>query len=220
MSTTDTAPATAGQARHSLTILDQQGLSADNYRTLHDGYLADLAQAVKLGTIPDRQTFRTMLKLNALAPESFRLTVDYGQPLEAMIAAGKYDWKNDDITAKRFPLIAKESNGGIVEVEACLFHFNRVIESKYAIKAIEAADKDNPWTAGQIEHVLAFGAFFPEEQRKFPVIGLGSVAGILGGRSVPGLWEGGTGRGLGLDWWGGGWRDGCRFLAVRKVSAT
>jgi hypothetical protein len=211
-----TQPATSGQARQSLLILEQAGLSADNYRTLHDGYLADLAQAAKAGALPDRQTFRTMLKLNAVMPETFRLTTDYSQPLEAMIACGHYDWKNDDITPKRFPLKGE----GIVEVEACLFHFNREIESKDAIKAIESADKDNPWSASQIEHILAFGAFFPEEQRKFPIIGLGSVAEIRGDRYVPALWKLGSKRSLDLSWFGSRWFGHCRFLAVRKVSAT
>ena len=213
MSTTD---ATSGQARHSLVILDQQSLSADNYRTLHDGYLADLAQATKAGTLPDRQTFRTMLKLNAVMPETFRMNVDYGLPLEAMIAAGHYDWKNGNLTGKLFPI----KGDGIVEFEACLFHFNRVIESKDAIKAIKAADKDNPWSAAKVEQVLSFGAVCPEEQCKYPIIGLGSVAEIGGNRYVPVLWGYGSERGLGLDWFGSGWGGGCRFLAVRKVSAA
>jgi hypothetical protein len=212
MSTT----ATAGQAKHSLTILEQQGLSADDYRTLHDGYLAALAQAAKAGTLPELKTFRAMLKLSAAMPESFRLTVDYGQTLEQMIAAGNYDWKNDDLTAKRFPI----KGAGIVEFEACLFHFDRVIESKDAIKAIESADKDNPWTPAKTEHVLSFGIAFPEEQRKYPIVGLGSVAQVDGDRRVPGLWRGGSGRSLDLRWFGDGWYWYCRFLAVRQVSAA
>jgi hypothetical protein len=32
------------------------------------------------------------------------ITVDYGNSLQAMIAAGKYDWVNSGITAKRFPV--------------------------------------------------------------------------------------------------------------------
>jgi hypothetical protein len=216
MSTSMTSPATAGQAKHSLVILEQQNLSADDYRKLHDGYLADLAQAVKAGTLPDRQTFRAMLKLNAVMPEAFRLTVNHDQTLEAMIATGKYDWKNDDITAKRFPLTGE----GLVEVEACLFHFDRSISSEDAVKAIETADKQNPWTPGQIEHVLSFGAFFPEEQRKYPVVGLGSVVEVSGLRHVPELWEDGAGRRLDLSWWKGDWDEDYRFLAVRKVSAA
>lgn len=147
---------------------------------------------------------------------TFLVRVDYAQSLDAMIAAGRYDWKNDYITAKRFKL----EGDGNVEFESCLFHFDRYIESPDAVKAIEAADKDNPWSPGKIEHVLSFGAFFPEEQRKYPIIALGSVATISGRRSVPVLWESGTGRNLDLPWWSSGWHDDYRFLAVRKVPAT
>lgn len=217
MRTTD---ATAGQARHSLTILEQQSLSADDYRTLHDGYLAALAQAAKAGTLPELKTFRAMLKLGAVMPETFRLTVDYGQTLEAMIAAGNYNWKDDDLTAKRFPI----KGNGIVQFEACLFHFNRAIESKDAIKAIETADPKNPWVPAKTEHLLSFGIAFPDEQRKYPVIALGSVAKIDGRRYAPGLWEFVSERSLGPLWLGRGrgreWGEHWRFLAVRQVSVA
>lgn len=213
MSTTDTA--TRRQIRHSMTVLKQAGLSAEDFTTLHDGYLADLAQAVKLGTLPDRETFRTILKLKGSMSELFRLIVDYNQTLEQMIDAGKYHSKNDDITPERFPLKGE----GIVEVEACLFYFDHAIDSKDAIKAIEVADKDNPWSAGQIEHLLAFEVLFLEERRKFPVIGLGSVAKI-DNDGVPTLWGGRSKRDLDLGLFNYGWYKGCRFLAVRKVSAA
>lgn len=168
--------------------------------------------------------FKAQLKEGVLSPEStphitsdtFYLTVDYGLSLEQMIAAGQYDWKNDDITEKRFPI----KDGGIMEFEACHFHFNRNISSENAIKEIEAADSKNPWSAAKIEHVLSHGKTFPEEQRKFPILGLGSVAKVDGDRYVPGLDEDGSGRGLGLSWFGGGWGSIGRFLAVRKVSAS
>ena len=44
------------------------------------------------------------------------ISVDYSETLEQMIAAGRYDWKNSDLTAKRFPIKGK----GIVEFEAML----------------------------------------------------------------------------------------------------
>jgi hypothetical protein len=211
-----TKTATSGQARHSLLILEQQDLSADNYATLHDGYLADLAQAAKAGTLPDRQTFRDSLKLGPLMTNTFRFAVDHDRGLIAMIDDGHYDWKNADITPKRFPITGK----GIVEYEGCLVHFNRDTESAANIKAIESADTANPWSAGKIEHLLAFGAKFPEEQRKYPIIGLGSVAKVSGNRNVPGLWGSRSKRNLYLPWFVDGWNVHCRFLAVRKVSAA
>ncbi len=142
----------------------------------------------------------------------FRLTIDYSLTLEQIIATGQYDWKNDDITAKRFPI----KGDGIVEYEARYFHFNRNISSEDAVKEMEAAG----WQPAKIEHALSHGKTFPDEQRKFPIIGLGSVAEVSCSRGVPCLRGSVSERRLGLDWWGDVWSPDYRFLAVRKVSVS
>src|SRR5438552_3599490 len=148
------------------------------------GLSADLFHKVQKGKITLDELDRFLKRENPFEATSqedliygFYLWVDYGQSLEEMIVAGNYDWKNDDITAKRFPITDK----GVVEFEARYFHFNRDISSENAIKEIEATDTANPWSTAEIEHVLSHGKTFPEEQRKFPIIGLGSVAEV-GGR--------------------------------------
>ena len=145
--------------------------------------------------------------------EQIVLSVDYGQSLEQMIAEGNYDWKNSDITAKRFPVVGN----GIEQFEAKIFHFDRNTASQDNVDAIKADDPANPWEPGKIEHLLAFGAKYPEEQRKYPVIALGSVAKVDGLRRVPCLGVRGRERDLGLGWWNDGWLGRCRFLAVRPV---
>lgn len=60
MSTND---ATFGQAMHTLTVIDQQKLSSADLKVLHDGYLADLLRAIKLGTVPSRLEFQKFLGL-------------------------------------------------------------------------------------------------------------------------------------------------------------
>jgi hypothetical protein len=131
-----------------------------------------------------------------------------------MIAAGHYDWKNDDITAKRFPIVGV----GTVELEAKLFHLNRDISSDAAERFIKADDKANPWESAKIEHLLSFGEKFPDEQRKYPIVALGSVAEVGGYRYVSNLFKDDSKRRLDLIWRGLGWGASCRFLAVRKVS--
>ena len=138
--------------------------------------------------------------------------VDCTLSLEEMIEAGKYDWVNSDITAKRFPIKSK----GADEWEFKMFHFDRNISSENAIAGIQADDVANPWQPAGIEHLLTYGKNNPEEQRKYPIVGLGSVGGVDGLRFVPCLSGDGSGRGLGLGWWGGGWGAHYRFLAVRK----
>src|SRR3989344_7150825 len=145
----------------------------------------------------------------------FLVTVNYDLSFAEMIAAGCYDWVNHDIAAER-----RVNGGGIREFECRLFHFNRAMTSEDVVREIEMADCENPWSSGTIEHELAFGATFPEEQRKHPILALGSSCRIFGSRDIPCLDEDDSGRGLTLRWWASDWRGICRFLAVRKLSSA
>jgi len=151
----------------------------------------------------------------ALVADQLHLTVDYGRSLQQMIASGRYDWINPDITAERFPMVGT----GAVPVEARLFQFDRILSSEDAVAAIKATDAENPWEPATIAHLLAFGATHPDEQRQYPIIALGSVAEVHGIRRVPYLCRSGAERGLPLRWWDDGWDDFCRFLAVRNRSS-
>ena len=143
--------------------------------------------------------------------------VDCTLSLEEMIKAGNYDWVNSDITAKRFPI----KSTGADEWEFKMFHFDRNISSENAVAGIKDDDAANPWQPAGIEHLLTYGKNNPEEQRKFPIVGLGSVGKVVGGRSVPGLGRFDSERDLDLYWWVDDWNANCRFLAVRKkVSQT
>ncbi|MEK7622088.1 MAG: hypothetical protein AAB415_02820 [Patescibacteria group bacterium] len=149
------------------------------------------------------------------------ITVNYGpadkpRTIEEMIAAGRYDWGNKDITADHFPI----SGVGIVAYEPKLFHFDEDISSDEAERRIKADDLTNPWEPARIEHTLSYGAAFPEDQRKFLIVGLGSVALINGSRCVVCLYGRGSLRRLGLFGRGGGWPGVCRFLAVRQISVA
>lgn len=179
---------------------------------LGNGVFADILDPS--AKFPERDDWRKLLGLGPLVPELILLTVDYGMSLEAMIATGNYDWKNDDLDVKRFPIKGE----GVQEFEAHLVHPNRSISSEDCVKLIGDTDKANPWEPAKTEHLLAFGAKYPEEQRKYPIIGLGSVGVVDGGRRVPYLYRGDAGRRLSLAWWGSGWSSDCRFLVVRKVS--
>ena len=200
--------ASLDQGKHVLTILSQQGVTEEGVSAMTDtGLLSDLCEASLNGLREvDRDEFR---KLLGLSPKTLRIVVDYSLLLEQMIAAGKYDWSNSDITAKRFPL----KGSGKVELEPKLFYFGQDMSSE---KVIAEMDKEGfrPCT---IEELLAIGEQHPELQRKFPLVALGSVAKIGGDRrSVACLDRVGSGRRLDLLWFGGGWTDVCRFPAVRK----
>ena len=139
------------------------------------------------------------------------ITVDYGMTFAEMIVVGRYESKNIDIDIKRFPLKGK----GIVEFETRMFHFNRDISSEKAVELIQTDDKTNPWKPARVEHLLAYGAQNPEEERKYPIVGLGFVGEIVGHRRVPYLRRDVSRRFLYFLWWVFDWNDDCRFLAVR-----
>ena len=69
--------------------------------------------------------------------DDVKLTVDYTKTVEQAIADGNYDWKNSDVTAKNFP-ISPEMIGKKVDISGRLFHFDRNINSKEAIKEMDS----------------------------------------------------------------------------------
>lgn len=177
----------------------------EDLQILHDGHLTDLVQAIKARMLPSRDDFRKFL---GLEPIELRIIVDYSLSLEAMIALGKYDWKNVGITAERFPI----KGNGKHERTAQLIHFNRIISTDDTEKELDKMGL----RSGTIEELLAFGATFPEMQRRFSIIALGSVAGIRGNRNVAFLGRDGSERDLDLRWPVSGWHEDCRFLAFPK----
>lgn len=201
--------ATFHQATHTLTIIGQQEPTNEQLRVLHDGYLSDLVLGIKEGTMPPRDDFR---KLLGLPPVELITEIDFGQTLEHMIAAGKYDWQSEYVTANKLPVGGR----GKKTFRNKLFYFGHDISSGGAVAVIEK-QKFVPATH---VHGLAFGATFPDEQRKYPIIFLGSSAQVNGDRNVVGLSRNDNGRNLSLYGWDGDWHDHYRFLGVQEVSGT
>lgn len=168
----------------------------------------DEAQSVlEQGDAFKRLLLDEVRKLSKVA--RYTITVDYGKFVEEMVAAGQYDWKNGDITSKNFP----QSNTGVVAVSTVLIHLNKSVSSEVVLAHLEA----NGLRPATLAELLAFGATYPEIQRQFPVIALGSSwVHSDGNRCVPCLNRANRDRVLYLDWFDGGWGDFCRFLAVRK----
>lgn len=138
------------------------------------------------------------------------LTVNYDISLGTMIAAGNYDWVDDNIIGKHFPI----SENGKAEVLVELVHFDRTISTDDA--TLELARRGlRPATLAEL---LAYGAKFPEDQRKFPIVALGTGAVMGGKRHVAVLYRFGVKRYLSLGWAGSDWDDFCRFLAVRNLA--
>lgn len=202
---------TDGQLTKAIETMRQKGMTPERFnRLLSSGIFADICD--RNACLDDRDSVRRALRLDGALFENFVLSVDYNRSLEYMIAVGNYDWKNQDVTVKKFSIVGN----GVERFEAKIFHFDRTTQSQDNVDAIKAGG----FEPGKIEHLLAFGEKYPEEQWEYSIIGLGSVAEVGSYRMVPKLDMHHAGRRLGISWWDGVWLNFCRFLAVRKLSST
>lgn len=146
---------------------------------------------------------------HAHVPTTYQVTVDYGQSLDQMIAAGRYNSRNSDINSKNFPI----TGTGQVEVELHLVHLNKVASTEEVLAELDRRGL----RPAKIEESLSFGAKYPNLQKEFPIVALGSVwrrpCGCRGVADLAG-WDGE--RSLLLYWIESGWSERCRFAAVSK----
>ena len=141
--------------------------------------------------------------------EVYPVTINYDLSLKGMVRVGGYDWVNDNIIDKNFPVTGEGQ--GVVTLE--LVHCNRPMTSDEALAEL-AQRGMRPAT---LPELLAFGAKYPNVQREFPVAALGSVWQYrLGNRCVPFLWSISGRRNLNLNWLDHRWNTRDRFLAVRN----
>jgi hypothetical protein len=153
--------------------------------------------------------FKRFLRKEDPWANSFAVTVDYDRSIEEMVASGKYDSTNTDITAKNFPVDGKGTSAVNIE----LVHFNRTMESdevrqKLAKQGLRLAT---------LPELLAFAATYPEKQRELTVVALGSVWRSWNDRRyVAILYSNADGRSLSLHWYEDRWSGSYRFAAVRK----
>ena len=139
----------------------------------------------------------------------FPVAVNYELSVEAAIDAGSYQAVHGDITSKNFP----SQRSGQAELEMVLIRYEHRMKSE---NVVEELDKEGLRPA-ELPELLAFGAKYPDVQRKFSVVGLGSVwKDRKGYRNVPCLYEASEGRYLDLHWWDDGWYSYSRFAALRK----
>jgi hypothetical protein len=139
------------------------------------------------------------------------VTINYGMSpfFEKMIRAGHYDEVSSDINEKNFPV----KGSGKVTEDLILVHLNKQVSKHEVLYEM----KQQGLRPAFIEHLLAFGAAYPEKQREFPIIALGSVlVGRYGSKDSPCLDLRFGKRELSLGQIGSDWFERCRFLAVRK----
>ena len=141
--------------------------------------------------------------------EGFPVLVNYDLSAEEAIAAGDYQAVNANINSKNFSWKKK----GQAEVQIFHVKFDHRISSPDVIRELESENL----RPAELPELLAFGAKFPDVQRKFSVVGMGSVwHDRKGYANVPCLYEASEGRYLDLHWWDDGWYSYSRFAAIRN----
>lgn len=165
----------------------------------------------KKNLVDDSKTNNLIIESGKKTAEFLTLVVNYSRSLKDSIKAGGYDWVNSDITEEHFP--AEKQEKGKKEQSFSLYHFGKDAESDWVIVQM---DKDGKRPA-TIRELLVYGEKFPETQRQFPIIELGSVWVRCGGNCDYAYLDSSSGgRDLDLNWYGFRWHDYCRFLAVGK----
>lgn len=100
--------------------------------------------------------------------DTYKVTVDYNQSLAEMVAAGKYDHVGKLITPEYFP---HDRNCLTEEVEIYLVCLNR--GASRDDEAIAELDRMG-FRPATLQELLALGAAYPDLQRRFWIVALGS----------------------------------------------
>jgi hypothetical protein len=179
--------------------LKQRGQSeADIVRAIDsqgDGLIEKIADTVTQATHSPRETFP--------------LTVNYDLPLADAVDAGNYQGVHRSITRENFP----SCRHGQAQLEMTLVRYEQRMDSESVLRELDREGL----RAAELPELLAFGETYPEVQRRFSVVGLGSVwKDRKGYRNVPCLYEASEARYLDLHWWDDGWYSYSRFAAIRR----
>jgi len=139
----------------------------------------------------------------------FPVAVNYDLPVEEAIQAGDYQAVHAGIASKNFPSTKK----GQAQVEIVLVRFDRRMASEEVVRELD----EEGLRAAELHEFLAFGAKYPEVQRKCSVAGFCSLGRDRKSyRTVPCLYTASEGRHLDLRWWDDAWYSYSRFAAIRK----
>ncbi|MEO5927844.1 MAG: hypothetical protein ABIO72_03935 [Patescibacteria group bacterium] len=144
----------------------------------------------------------------------FTALVTYVQPEFEELQRRFPAYVNPDYKGKRFDPIER-CKGVSKENREVAFEYVHLDRDASTDEVLAEMDRKGLRPA-LYEELLSFAEKYPDEQRKYPIVALGSEALVGGDRSVACLWLDGDGRGLRLSWVDDGWGDHCRFLAVRK----
>ncbi len=112
-------------------------------------------------------------RISATVAGPYNLKVDYSKTLEEMVVSGDYDWTGYGGWEKNFMVVGT----GMQVFKVSVVKFDRELETP---KVLDELWKRN-FRAAYLEHLLAFGGAYPEEQGKCSIVALGAPgAEIIG----------------------------------------
>lgn len=139
----------------------------------------------------------------------YPVEIDYSRDVDNLVKANRFDWKNGDVNTKNFPFQHKGKNAVKLELAS----FDETVTGEEAAKRLQA----DGYTLEDIGALLTFGLKYPDEQRKRPIVALGSRwQDRVGDVRVPCLAGVGSARSLHLYRFVSVFGPGCRFLVSRK----
>lgn len=162
------------------------------------------------GKVPMRKIADGILEAIRPSHPTFRLVGrSTSCTTEELVKAGTYDWVNDYITSRNFPIRSHEPD----EADVVLLDFDHDPTSEEALVVAEKQGLVRP----TYEDALRFGIQHPEEQRKSPIVFLHEPwLGPHDYRFVVGLRGGASDRRLSLGLFVGRWGRDFRFAFLRK----
>lgn len=105
-------------------------------------------------------------KVKATMTGPYRLEVNYAEALEGMVSAGDYQWTGYGEWKENFMVVGT----GMQVSEAMLVKFDRNLETSEVLAELWKRNLDPAY----LEHLLAFGEAYPDEQEKYPIVALGA----------------------------------------------
>ncbi len=144
----------------------------------------------------------------------FTVLVEYIQPKFEDLNKSAFDWAHPDYARAKFESIDRCKDVSREKREVTFKYMT--IDRAMSTDAVLAEMDRQGVRPALYEELLAFAKTNPDEQRKHPIVALGSVALVDGYPFVAYLCQVDFGRDLYLYWTDGVWRDRFRFLVARK----
>lgn len=138
-----------------------------------------------------------------------KLWGNYDRTIEELLAAGRYDWWDKNISSANFPPV----RSGKMNIEIEFIPFQRPMYTKEVLTELDRQG----YRPAEIRELLVFVEQYPDFQRDFPIAALESIWTNPTGQSYCAWLTGdGSQKLLGLYWIDALWHANCRFAAVRK----